>query len=144
LPSTGAAWVQLATASELQAAQASLPAAAARSASRRIAERTRQRHAAIHQRLAEGQTLSVIAAELGLAATPSAERWIASCRRELLDRTLVWNQQHLLIVMREYEDFYNTHRPHRTLNKPRRSARCPTASPTWIISGSSGVTAPGA
>ena len=53
--------------SELQAAQASRPAAPARHASRRIAERTRQRHAAIHQRLAQGQSLSVIAAELGLA-----------------------------------------------------------------------------
>jgi putative transposase len=40
------------------------------------------------------------------------ERWIGSCRRELLDRTLVWNQRHLMIVLREYEDFYNTHRPH--------------------------------
>ena len=33
----------------------------------RIAERTRQRHTAIHQRLAEGQSLPVIASELGLA-----------------------------------------------------------------------------
>ena len=41
------------------------------------------------------------------------ERWIGSCRRELLDRTLVWNQLHLMNVLREYEDFYNTHRPHR-------------------------------
>jgi transposase InsO family protein len=45
------------------------------------------------------------------------ERWTGSCRRELLDRTLVWNQRHLMIVLREYEDFYNTHRPHRTLNQ---------------------------
>ena len=41
------------------------------------------------------------------------ERWVGSCRRELLDRTLVWNQRHLMIVLREYEDFCNTHRPHR-------------------------------
>jgi len=33
------------------------------------------------------------------------ERWIGSCRRELLDRTLIWNQHHLLTVLREYEDF---------------------------------------
>jgi hypothetical protein len=26
--------------------------------------------------------------------------------------TLVWNQRHLMIVLREYEDFCNTHRPH--------------------------------
>jgi transposase len=45
------------------------------------------------------------------------ERWIGSCRRELLDRTLVWNQRHLMTVLREYEDFYNTHRPHRALSQ---------------------------
>ena len=45
------------------------------------------------------------------------ERWIGTCRRELLDRTLIWNQRHLMTVLREYEDFYNTHRPHRTLNQ---------------------------
>ncbi len=45
------------------------------------------------------------------------ERWVGSCRRELLDRTLVWNQRHLMIVLREYEDFYNSHRPHRALKQ---------------------------
>jgi transposase InsO family protein len=45
------------------------------------------------------------------------ERWIGSCRRELLDRTLVWNQRHLMVVLREYEDFYNAHRPHRALKQ---------------------------
>jgi putative transposase len=45
------------------------------------------------------------------------ERWIGSCRRELLDRTLIWNQRHLMIMLREYEDFYNAHRPHRALTQ---------------------------
>lgn len=45
------------------------------------------------------------------------EQWTGSCRRELLDRTLVWNQRHLMIVLQEYEDFYNTRRPHRTLGQ---------------------------
>ena len=45
------------------------------------------------------------------------ERWIGSCRRELLDRTLVCNQRHLMAVLREYEGFYHTHRPHRALNQ---------------------------
>jgi putative transposase len=45
------------------------------------------------------------------------ERWIGSCRRELLDRTLIWNQRHLMTVLREYEAFYNTHRPHRALSQ---------------------------
>src|SRR5207244_5218661 len=29
-----------------------------------------------------------------------AERWIGGCRRELLDRTLVWNQAHLRRILR--------------------------------------------
>ena len=45
------------------------------------------------------------------------EGWVGSCRRELLDRTLVWNQRHLMSVLREYKDFYNTHRPHRALKQ---------------------------
>ena len=46
------------------------------------------------------------------------ERWVGSCRRELLDRTRIWNQRHLMMVLREYEDFYNSHRPHRALGAP--------------------------
>jgi putative transposase len=53
------------------------------------------------------------------------ERWIGSCRHELLDRTLVWNQRHLMTVLREYEDFYNTHRPHRTLKQAAPLRRLP-------------------
>jgi putative transposase len=41
------------------------------------------------------------------------ERWIQTCRHELLDRTLIWNQAHLLHALREYEIHYNSHRPHR-------------------------------
>jgi transposase InsO family protein len=70
------------------------------------------------------------------------ERWIGSCRREPLDRTLVWNQRHLMVVLREYEDFYNTHRPHRTLKQAAPLRPLPDVSPTWAISGSIGVTAP--
>jgi putative transposase len=32
-----------------------------------------------------------------------AERWIGGCRREFLDRTLVWNQAHLRQVLRRYQ-----------------------------------------
>jgi putative transposase len=44
-----------------------------------------------------------------------AERWIGGCRRELLDRTIVWNQAHLRRIMRSYEIHHNEHRPHRSL-----------------------------
>ena len=43
------------------------------------------------------------------------ERWIGGCRRELLDRTLVWNQAHLLRTLRDYEA-HNQHRSHRSLH----------------------------
>jgi transposase len=45
-----------------------------------------------------------------------AERWIGGCRRELLDRTLIWNQAHLRQILREYETHHNQHRPHRSLH----------------------------
>jgi transposase len=47
------------------------------------------------------------------------ERWVRTCRRELLDRTLIWNQRHLLHVLREYEEFYNEHRPHQGIANAR-------------------------
>jgi transposase InsO family protein len=43
------------------------------------------------------------------------ERWIRTCRAELLDRTLILNQAHLLHALREFEAFYNDHRTHRAL-----------------------------
>ena len=47
------------------------------------------------------------------------ERWIQACRHELLDRTLIWNQAHLLYALREYEQHYNEHRPHRGIANAR-------------------------
>jgi transposase InsO family protein len=47
------------------------------------------------------------------------ERWVKTCRRELLDRTLIWNQRHLLHALREFEDHYNRHRPHQGLDNAR-------------------------
>ncbi|WP_425462276.1 integrase core domain-containing protein [Micromonospora pisi] len=47
------------------------------------------------------------------------ERWIQTCRRELLDRTLIWNQRHLLHALREFEQFYNGHRPHQGIANAR-------------------------
>jgi putative transposase len=45
-----------------------------------------------------------------------AERWIGGCRREVLDRTPVWNQAHLRQILRQYETHHNLHRPHRALD----------------------------
>jgi transposase InsO family protein len=47
------------------------------------------------------------------------EPWVRTCRHELLDRTLIWNQRHLLHALREYEAFYNAHRPHQGIANAR-------------------------
>jgi putative transposase len=55
------------------------------------------------------------------------ERWVHTCRRELLDRTLVWNQRHPLRALREFVAFYNTHRPHQGIANAR--PLCPLPPP---------------
>jgi len=47
------------------------------------------------------------------------ERWVRTCRRELLDRILIYDQRHLLHALREYEAFYNRHRPHQGIANAR-------------------------
>jgi putative transposase len=60
-------------------------------------------------------------------ANAIAERWIGSARRECLDRMLITGERHLRLVLDEYVDHYNTHRPHRTLQQspPAGRARPP-------------------
>ena len=50
-------------------------------------------------------------------ANAFAERWIGSLRRELVDRTIIWNQRQLQRLVTEYIDHYNGHRPHRALQQ---------------------------
>jgi len=44
------------------------------------------------------------------------ERWIGSVRRELLNRALIWNHEHLRQILHDYEFHHNTHRPHMSLS----------------------------
>ena len=64
------------------------------------------------------------------------ERWVQTCRRELLDRTLIWNQSHLLHALREFEQFYNGHRPHQGIANacPLQPLPVPLVSPDQIAS----------
>ena len=50
-------------------------------------------------------------------ANAIAERWIASARRECLDLMLITGERHLRLVLDEYVDHYNAHRPHRALQQ---------------------------
>jgi putative transposase len=46
-----------------------------------------------------------------------AERWVSTIRRECLDRMLIFSQRQLRAVLTDYENHYNTHRPHRSLEQ---------------------------
>ena len=56
-------------------------------------------------------------------ANAIAERWVASARRGCLDRMLITGERHLRLVIDEYIDHYNTHRPHRTLHQSPPAGR---------------------
>ena len=45
------------------------------------------------------------------------ERLIGILRRELLDQTLILNQAHLRAVLAEYQENYNTARPHQGISQ---------------------------
>ncbi len=63
------------------------------------------------------------------------ERWVRSCRRELLDRCLLWNERHLRHALHEYEAFYNRHRAHQALDQaaPLRAVPDPITDPAGIV-----------
>lgn len=44
------------------------------------------------------------------------ERWVQTCRHELLVRTLIWNEHHLRHALRQFELHYNLHRPHQAMH----------------------------
>ncbi|MEV6132664.1 integrase core domain-containing protein [Streptomyces violaceusniger] len=46
-----------------------------------------------------------------------AERWIGSCRRKATDHILITGERHLRLVISEYAEHYNRHRPHRSLGQ---------------------------
>jgi putative transposase len=64
-------------------------------------------------------------------ANAIAERWISSARRECLDRMLITGERHLRLVLSEYVDHYDGHRPHRSLqqNPPAGRAHSPSGVP---------------
>jgi putative transposase len=58
-----------------------------------------------------------------------AERWVQSCRRDLLDHVIVLNERHLKRLLNEYVRYYQEDRTHLGLGKETpggriRSANC--------------------
>jgi transposase InsO family protein len=52
-----------------------------------------------------------------------AERWVGTCRRDLLNHIIVLNERHLKRLMREYIDYYHDDRTHLGLSKETPASR---------------------
>jgi putative transposase len=53
----------------------------------------------------------------------AAERWVGSCRRELLDHVIVLNERHLKRLLNDYVHYYHDDRTHLALAKATPASR---------------------
>jgi hypothetical protein len=60
----------------------------------------------------------------------TAERWVGSCRREILDHVIVMNERHLLRLLREYVSYHHQDRVHDSLEKDTPEKRAIEQRPT--------------
>jgi transposase InsO family protein len=59
-----------------------------------------------------------------------AERWIGTCRRELLDHVIVLNEEHLRRLLQEFLAYYHADRTHLSLGKDPPSRRAVDSQPS--------------
>ena len=65
----------------------------------------------------------------------TAERWVGSARRELLDHVIVMNEEHLRRLLHDYVVYYNAERVHTQLRDSpagRPTEARPSASATVV------------
>ena len=66
----------------------------------------------------------------------TAERWVGSCRREILDHVIALDERHLLRLMRDYVNYHHEDRIHDSLSKDtpngRPTEQTPSAKATVI------------
>jgi hypothetical protein len=65
-----------------------------------------------------------------------AERWVANCRRELLDHIIALNEEHLRRLIREYVNYYHVDRVHESLEKDapyRRPVECKPSAKAAVV-----------
>jgi putative transposase len=59
-----------------------------------------------------------------------AERWVQSVKGECLDHFVLFGEEHLRLVLREFGAYYNDRRPHQSLeNTPPAASISPPARP---------------
>jgi len=63
-----------------------------------------------------------------------AERWVGSCRRELLDQVIPLNEQHLKRLLSDYLSYYHYDRTHLGLDKQTPGSRAQTVRSGQVIS----------
>jgi len=63
-------------------------------------------------------------------ANAFAERFVGTVRRECLDRMLIFHRRQLEVVLSEFIDHYNAHRPHRSLGQSPPLSMTLAAPPT--------------
>jgi transposase InsO family protein len=66
-----------------------------------------------------------------------AERWVGSCRREILDHVIALNEQHLRRLIRDYVNYHHEDRIHDSLEKDtpkRRTVEPKPAAKATVIS----------
>jgi hypothetical protein len=65
----------------------------------------------------------------------TAERWVGSCRREILDHVIVLDEPHLLRLMRDYVSYHHLDRLHDSLEKdaPNKRAIEPKPSTNAVV-----------
>lgn len=64
-------------------------------------------------------------------ANAICERVIGTLRNECLDRMLILGRRHLEVVLADYVEHYNSHRPHRSLGQCSPSGPDTTPHVTW-------------
>ena len=64
-----------------------------------------------------------------------AERWVGSCRREIVDHVIALNEEHFRRIIRDYVSYYHEDRIHDSLEKdaPNRRAVQPKPSPKAVV-----------
>jgi putative transposase len=61
-----------------------------------------------------------------------AERWIGSCRQELLDHVIALNERHLRRLVRNYVNYHHDDRIHDSLRKDTPSGRVVVCKPAPV------------
>src|SRR4029077_18492795 len=63
-----------------------------------------------------------------------AERWVGSCRRDLLDHIIAFNERHLKRLLADYLRYYHEDRTHMGLQKQTPNGRVRSAARGRVVS----------